>query len=77
MDELEADDEALYSTWDRLTPEQVDALHALVDYLGARWDETKAGHPVVAMAVLVLIARHLATFDLRHLPSVREVLEAE
>jgi len=73
MSEANADDGALYSVWDRLTADEVDALHALVAFVGEQWNN---GHPLVALVALKAAARLLATFDLGHLPVVRAVLDA-
>lgn len=72
-DESAADDQALYDVWDRLEPEQIDALHTLVDHLGARLAQGAHGD----RPGLRLIAALLVVFRLGHLPVVIAALELE
>lgn len=77
MDESEGDDGAIFEVWVNLTPEQVDALHDLVAFLGDRWQERRDGIPgALPVALLAVFAIHLAHFGLGHLPVVAEVLDA-
>ena len=72
-DETGADDAALYDVWDRLEPDEVDALHALVDYLGARLEAGAHGD----RRGLRLIAALLVAERLGHLPVVIAALALE
>jgi len=69
-DESAADDEALYDVWRRLTPEQVDRLHELVDVLGQRLEDPDPDRPALRAIALLL-----AAFRLGHLPVVIHALE--
>lgn len=64
-DETEADDEALYDVWARLTPEQVDALHNLLDFLANYRRSPGYDHGVARAMALLLVA-----YGLGHLPDV-------
>lgn len=65
MSESTADDGALYSVWDHLTAEQVDALHDLVAFLAIYRRRSDARLDVKHAIALLLVA-----YGLGHLPDV-------